>query len=150
MGILEVVSDNLLGSDELARLSLENSNFTFSSNFALSVVVFQMTIVLIHPAHNKTRMVTTSSIVCLILFCTGCYNIRTEFSTTKTKLDSEKFFDIDGKYEQQILENINCILIKQKIPKRGTIRLIEDRLQIFSYMVNILNNIFYYSQELNI
>ena len=52
----------------------------------------------------------------------------------------EKIFD------EIILSKSNCITVQQKIPKRGNIQLIEDRLEIFAYLTNTLQNAFYFSQ----
>ena len=94
-------------------------------------------------------MATAISVLLLIVWYPEVHSIRTEISA-KNILDSQKYFNIKQEYENHVLKEANCILVSQKIPKRGTIRLVEDKLEIFSYLVNILNNIFYYSQELNI
>ena len=49
-------------------------------------------------------------------------------------------------FDEIILSKSNCITVQQKIPKRGNIQLIEDRLEIFAYLTNTLQNAFYFSQ----
>ena len=95
-------------------------------------------------------MATVSSVLLLMVWNPAVQSIRTKISEKTNIIDSQKYFNIEREYENRVLKEINCILVSQKIPKRGTIRLVEDKLEIFSYLVNILNNIFYYSQELNI
>ena len=81
---------------------------------------------------------TVVAVMITVILCSENENSQ-ETNDSNTSM-YEKIFD------KIILSKSNCITVQQKIPKRGNIRLIEDRLEIFAYLTNTLQNAFYFSQ----
>ena len=90
-------------------------------------------------AERRVKMSWT--VVTVMITVTLCSENENSQETNDSNTSMyEKIFD------KIILSKSNCITVQQKIPKRGNIRLIEDRLEIFAYLTNMLQNAFYFSQ----
>ena len=107
-----------------------------------SEVVRKMTICWVDRMQKAERRVkmswTVVAVMITVILCSENENSQ-ETNDSNTSM-YEKIFD------KIILSKSNCITVQQKIPKRGNIRLIEDRLEIFAYLTNTLQNAFYFSQ----
>ena len=107
-----------------------------------SEVVQKMTICWVDRMQKAERRVKMSwTVVAVMITVILCSENENSQETNDSNISMyEKIFD------KIILSKSNCITVQQKIPKRGNIRLIEDRLEIFAYLTNTLQNAFYFSQ----
>ena len=107
-----------------------------------SEVVRKMTICWVDRMQKAERRVKMSwTVVAVMITVILCSENENSQETNNSNISVyEKIFD------EIILSKSNCITVQQKIPKRGNIQLIEDRLEIFAYLTNTLQNAFYFSQ----